>query len=350
MATPPPILVLSSGRCGSTMLSAMLNLHPRVLSLSEFFSAIGPAPAVARRRPTGEWFWRLLSRQRLVMRVLGRNLESVSEVLYPIRDPSARFTYRNLPPIMMATLPHLTDDYEALYDELGPIVRRQPKRLIGNHCRWLFGWLADRFGGDLWVERSGGTVGRARMMLRHFPEARVIHLVRDGRNTALSMRHHGTFRSMVAVMKHYESRGIDIFRWLRRVENSDRLTSWLFDLGFRFLPRQLPYDKLTVADFGRFWRMQMSAANRVLDTLPPDRLLNMKFEDIQRNPKAEVRRMIRFIDPSLEDSAWVREAAAVCRPAVGRPKYMALAPTDRQALEDACGPALELFGYKTDGP
>ena len=40
-ASIPPAFVLNTGRCGSTLLSDVLNSHPRVLSLSEFFSAVG---------------------------------------------------------------------------------------------------------------------------------------------------------------------------------------------------------------------------------------------------------------------------------------------------------------------
>lgn len=48
-----PVLVLSTGRCGSTMLSDVLNTHPEVLSLSEFFASPG-MKALARKRPRGE--------------------------------------------------------------------------------------------------------------------------------------------------------------------------------------------------------------------------------------------------------------------------------------------------------
>jgi hypothetical protein len=33
----PGVIVVSTGRCGSTMLSNMLRLNPEILSLSEFF-------------------------------------------------------------------------------------------------------------------------------------------------------------------------------------------------------------------------------------------------------------------------------------------------------------------------
>ena len=343
MTTIPPVLVLNTGRCGSTLLSNMLNLHPRVLSLSEFFSAFGTTEGFARPRPTGEQVWRFLSRAN-AMTKRTVEVDQAGELLYPLGDPTARFTLETLPPILAFTLPHLTGEYEAMYDALGPVVRHQPRQPIGDHFRQMFGWLAERFGADLWVERSGGSLAQAPVMLRHFPEARVIHLFRDGRDTALSMQRHPSFRSAVAVMKHYESRGVDMFAWLRRVERSDRLAFWMYRIGVLLLPARLPYEKLTAADFGRFWSWQIEIANRVLGRLSPDRLLNIRFEDMQRDPEGEVRRMIAFIHPSLEDTAWVREAVALCRPR-GPSAFAALAVSERDALEEACRPGLESLGY-----
>jgi hypothetical protein len=37
-----PVVVFSTGRCGSTMISSLLSMHPEVLSLSEAF--LGTAP------------------------------------------------------------------------------------------------------------------------------------------------------------------------------------------------------------------------------------------------------------------------------------------------------------------
>lgn len=57
-----PVLVLSTGRCGSTMISDGLNLHPMILSLSEVFSTLGPR-ALFRNRLNGKAMWELCSRQ-----------------------------------------------------------------------------------------------------------------------------------------------------------------------------------------------------------------------------------------------------------------------------------------------
>ena len=61
-ASIPPAFVLNTGRCGSTMLSDVLNGHPRVLSLSEFFGAVGMG-TFRFRRVTGSRMWGAYSRQ-----------------------------------------------------------------------------------------------------------------------------------------------------------------------------------------------------------------------------------------------------------------------------------------------
>jgi hypothetical protein len=43
--------VVGTGRCGSTMLSAMLREHPDVLSMSEFFGTL----RAAARSQAGSW-------------------------------------------------------------------------------------------------------------------------------------------------------------------------------------------------------------------------------------------------------------------------------------------------------
>ena len=85
----PPVLVLGTGRCGSTMVSNLLNAHPRILSLSEFFSYVG-MDAFRLRNPTGDQLWQTYSRQRPRTRLMLR--ESYEELLYPVDGPAQRFT------------------------------------------------------------------------------------------------------------------------------------------------------------------------------------------------------------------------------------------------------------------
>ena len=162
----PPVFILSTGRCGSTMVSNILNRHPRVLSLSEFISYIG-IRSFSRRRPTGNWMWNLYSRQQHRTRLMLRG--RYEELLYPLDDPLARFSQHDVPPILCATLPHLTERYEELFDEIEPVVRDQPRQPPAGHFRHLFEWLCQRFGCTVWAERSGGSLLFASRLLHEFP-------------------------------------------------------------------------------------------------------------------------------------------------------------------------------------
>ena len=152
-----PVLVLSTGRCGSTMISDVLNLHPEVLSLSEVFSLLGPL-ALFRKRLSGKAMWALCSRQNPALRVLLSADPVPGEILYPLDEPQARYTMQSVPPILCTMLPHLTPDYENLYDKLEPVVRARPRAALGDQYRHLFEWLRGRFDRRVWVERSGGSL------------------------------------------------------------------------------------------------------------------------------------------------------------------------------------------------
>ena len=84
----PGVFVVSTGRCGSTMLSNMLRLNPEILSLSEFFSLLMPDPL-----PAGELdaaaYWRLLSEPWVFFRHVYRLGLRVPESSCTCRAPAA---------------------------------------------------------------------------------------------------------------------------------------------------------------------------------------------------------------------------------------------------------------------
>ena len=339
----PPVLVLSTGRCGSTMVSNLLNLHPRVLSLSELFTGIG-LKTFRFRRTSGDWMWKLYSRQSYRTRLLLR--EPFEELTYPFDDPDSRFTRADAPPIALAALPHITKEHDALFDELEPVVRSRPRQSPADHLRDLFGWLCERFDRDVWVERSGGSLVFAPRLLSEFPEARVVHVYRDGRETALSMSRHYPFRLYLATMRKLRPRVTDVAVLVEGVRRWSKINPWLeLLLPVLVRPEKLPFDKLELADFAAWWNAMIDLAQDMLGDLPPDRLLNLKFEDVQREPEAQLRRLIRFIDPSLEDEEWIRGASAVPRRTPSR--FAKLGAAEQAAVVEACRPGLERLGYPT---
>ncbi|MYB35551.1 MAG: sulfotransferase [Gammaproteobacteria bacterium] len=337
----PPVFVFSTGRCGSTMISEMLNRHPDILSLSEFFSVLG-LNAFSGKKVTGDRMWQLYSRPGKRMAVVAQ--ESFSELLYPFDDPGARFNADTLPPIMAVTLPHLTNRYEALYDEIRQFTCAQPEMLCRDHYRLLFSWLGERLGKKLWVERHGGSLIMASRLLRHFPEARVVHVFRDGRETTLSMSNHPPFRITLALIHRARRLGIDLCRLLERVEHSDRLTSmiggsqWLLsDIG------NLLSERPELSEVARFWSNMIETGHRVFGHFGPDRLLDLRFEDMQENSEREARRLIEFISPESDNEAWIREVARI--PRQTRSRFALLDPDMQRAVTEACRPGLKILDY-----
>lgn len=342
--TTAPVLILSTGRCGSTMVSEMLSRHPQVLSLSEFFVPLGPE-AFAWQHPSGERMWRTLSRQSAGLHAMLKDGLVVEEGLYPHDDPAARFSARDLPPIMAVTLPHLTPDYEALYDELEAFMRPRPPAPLADHYRALFGHLMASLGRRVWIERSGGSLMCAAKLLHLFPEARVVHVYRDGRDTAMSMSRHHNFQILLASIQKARRFGIDPRKAFLQSRGSP-VDVWVQNLFFRlFDPRTLLEAGPTLADFAAFWNDMIVTGHRVFAELPPGKFLNLRFEDVQQAPRERLADLIRFIDPSLQSDAWLDEVSAMLRPT--RSKFGELPADVREAVSAACAPGLRLLGYQT---
>ena len=273
-----PVVILGTGRCGSTMVSDIVNRHPGILSVSEFFSFVGPG-AFAGRRRSGARMWRLYSQPGRPVRRM-KDFGVPGELLYPLGDPSARFTLDDLPPILAVTLPHLADEFHELFDECGAFVRGRPRRAPAEHHPNLFEFLCRRLGRRVWVERSGGSLLWCRRLLRAFPDARVIHVFRDGRDTALSMSRHTPFRTMLAIRNQRRPLGLDPMRWVGSA--SGPAVALLDGLAGRLVrPGRLRPDEVTLADLAWFWSWMIETGHDAFGSFPSDRLLNVAFEDLR---------------------------------------------------------------------
>ena len=113
---------------------------------------------------------------------------------------------------MCTTLPHLTDDHERLWDDLSAALRSRGRASLTAHYRFIFEWLADRFAKKVWIERSGLSLLFVPTLAKMFPDARFVHLYRDGRDTAISMSRHPYFRLRVQSEELMMKFGIDPYR------------------------------------------------------------------------------------------------------------------------------------------
>lgn len=341
MDASTPVFILGTGRCGSTMLSTFLREHPRVLSLSEFFTTITDLGGrIARSFPEAaidaDAFWRIVADVPPKLATMMRRGATMDEVLY---RPSAttRFSAEHgVPAVMQTTLPHLTADADEVFDELARFVGTLPTAPVGEHYARMFAWLARRFGKRTWVERSGGSLRIAGRLLRAFPNARFVHLVRDGRDCAISMSRHLGFRMALVAMQLTEILGVDPY------ESPDR--RWEGDIPeelIDFLPERFDGEafrryETALPLCGHYWSGELLAGLRELAAMPPDRVLTLRYEDFLAEPAASIARLAAFLGPEALDEAWARRMAATVR--APRATWRELPARDLRELERACRP------------
>jgi putative sulfotransferase len=339
--TLAPVFVVSSGRCGSTLVSNMLRLNPDVLSLSEFIIMLMPGGFPGAGTPIyGSQFWALLSTPRKRMTFMYRHGIVFDEVLYR-PGPGRRFTAETgVPPILLTALPHLTSEPEALYDEIQDFVLAQGAYPVGVHYVRLFEWLRDRFQRKVWVERSGSLLMHLDELIAHFPEARFVHMYRDGRECAISMSRHSAYRLSMISGQLQQHIGIDPF-------NSDEpLRGELpAELG-KFMPETFDVDafwshSLPIERLGTSWQTAETGAIGMLSQLPSDHVYQLRYENLVASPASELANVMRFIGLPDPDEAYLRAAAALVK--VKPPEWPQLPDEQRTKLDESCRFAMALL-------
>lgn len=337
-----PVFIVGTGRCGSTMLSKIVRNHPDILSVSEFFTSLA-SRAFLGRRLTGEAAFRRLNTLSPEGRALLENGFTVDEFLYEFTSGS-RYQPYNIPPIMGSTMPHITDDPERTWDELAAALRERGDETLADQYRFVFEWLAHRFGKSVWIERSGASLPFVPTLARIFPDARFVHIYRDGRDTALSMQQHHFFRWRVLLAGSMRQFGIDPFHPFNVPGTSPWVpwASWLWS-KFVFSADRYRREVIELPSFGRFWSDMIERGTASLNALPRERVLAMSYERVLAQPHEELGRFIRFVGSNFEDSRWMETAAALVRPQMAR--WPRLDPDEHRSLAAACEPGQSILGY-----
>jgi putative sulfotransferase len=341
-----PTFVVGTGRCGSTMLSNMLREHPKVLSLSEFFSLCTDAGRTNRHfslEPIdGEMFWSIIADITPFCHFCLNHKAIPPEWLYPYDSPAARFSRQTgVPGILLTTLPHLTDDHDGLFDLLSDEVPNWPNAPIREHYERLFENLARRFGKHIWVERSGGSIGYVEQLVSTFPDAKFVHMARDGRDAAISMQGHASFKLGVPLFMLGQFLGVDPLVSNDRT-HIDRVPAELRPL----LPENFDDEAFRAFRFplqfcGENWSRETGYGLSMLAGLPGDRLLTLRYEDFFADAKGQLDRFATFLGEDYIDEDWSERCAATVRPP--RSTWRDLPEDEACALTEACRPGFELL-------
>lgn len=323
--------IVGTGRCGSTLLSRMMAEHPAVLSVFEFFNGLDMTRRFSPEPMSGPEFAELISQEHpFVTMVLSRGYE-VPEITYPF-GPGARYRRDDrLPWVLVSTLPRLTDEPDALFDETIAFAQTLPRQHLAQHYRALFEWLAQRLGRSCWIERSGSSIDYLAALHEFFPRARFLHLHRDGRETALSMREHHAYRLAISLLYQLDADGPPSIEELRRIDEpgSDRITKLL-------------ESKPPAEYFGRYWSQELEHGLPAVAKLAPGQYQEVRFEDLVSRPRETLRTIADFFELDASD-VWLERAAGLVR-GVPPTRFDKLSTEEQRRLTEACAPGMRLLG------
>lgn len=333
----PARFVVGTGRCGSTLLSRMLAMHENVLNVFELFSGLDTSFRFTDRPVPGPELARHLRLDHPMLTMVMRRGGEVPEVVYPFGQPGARHVLGDPVPWALAiAIPRVSRDPDALFDALLARVEAAPTQPLARHYREIFEWLAERCGKTCWIERSGTSIDYLADLARLFPDARFVHIHRDGREAALSMREYAVLRVAVAVMNGLAGDIEYTHEALYRLEREDGAA---ID---RLLATRSPIEL-----YGRYWSDQIENGERARKLLSPDVFLDVRFEDLVTKPVEVLTRIAEFFELPRDDGtgpdAWIARAAALSH---GLPKRRApeLPAEERERLEASVRAAMQRLG------
>ncbi|MFJ5969605.1 sulfotransferase family protein [Streptomyces sp. NPDC093060] len=332
--------VIGTGRSGSTALSRILNSHPDVLSLNEFMASVGDA-AFPEGRLTGEEFWQSLFRPAPHFDRMIRSGLPLPEFLYTRRPGKYAAETTGIPAISLMVLPHLTDDPDGLLDELDAAVVQWPEGTAAEHHRALFGLLCARFGRTAVVERSGYSTGWAAGLRATFPDARFVHMFRDGPDCALSMSRHPGFRT-ISLLREIKTRaGVESLADLKD-EHVRSLPADLSPLlGERFDPALVRDRDIPLRTFGTLWSELVTEGTEFLNRLPADQRTTLAYEDLLDDPAAELTRLAEFVGVAPLPQWLLTASALLDHSRRGSARKLSAAALDE--LRESCAPGTRVL-------
>ncbi len=328
--------IVGTGRCGSTLLSLMLAENHSILSIFEFFNGLDMGRRFSSEPIDGKDFASLISQEHpFVTMVLKRGYE-VPEITYPF-GPKARYKRDDgLPWTLVSTLPRLTDDPDSLFDETVAFASTLPRQHLALQYRQLFDWLSERLGRKLWLERSGSSIDYLGSLHELFPDARFVHLHRDGPETALSMREHHAYRLAISLMFQLPTDGASSHADLGQIDQGGSTDE--HDPITQMLESHPPADL-----FGRYWSQELVNGFRSLPRLDANQFLEVRFEDLVSNPKDVLRTISGFFELDADQGDWIDRAAGLVR-GIPPTRFDKLAGEEREQLSEACRVGMQLLG------
>jgi hypothetical protein len=329
--------IVGTGRCGSTLLSRMIAEHERTLSIFEFFTGLDIARRFTTEPIDGPAFAALIARENPIVTMVVRRGYQVPEITYPFDTPGARYRRDDgLPWVLVSALPDMTDAPDTLFEETMAFASALPAQPVAAHYRRLFDWWTRRMGRAQWIERSGSSIDYLGGLHTLFPQARFLHIHRDGHEAALSMREHAPYRLAVSLLFQLPPEGMSLDELGKLDPKGPPRAD---DLVSKILASEPP-----VEYFGRYWSQEIEHGARARAALDDGRYMEIAFEELIADPTRVLRSIGDFFELG-DGGGWLDRAAGLVR-GVPPARFDKLPADERARLAEACRPGMELLARR----
>ncbi len=239
--------VVGTGRCGTTLLWEMLNLHPEVYVFRE-----------------SHWIPKMYE-------LFGTGRGDATELV----DVVLRIT-------------HVTGDlvFEGDRRTLETLFPEPEEIGVAAFCERIGSHFARREGKRRWADKTPDYGPYMGMLQRLWPTCRFIHLVRDGVATALSMSGHPGYRWLAAAGETW---------WISPAFNGYHRA---------FEPADRPFH-----EFGSLWCRRLRRIRDEARRLASDTYLEMRFEDLVEQPRTALARLCGFTGLEAPEE-WLESASS----------------------------------------
>ena len=299
----PPIFIIGHWRSGTTHLHNLMSRDANLGYLS-MYQAVAPTCSLAG----GAWLKRLLSRIMPLKRPM-------DDMVWPMDGPQEEeIPLAKMTPYgfyLQAMFPRLARELfrrTVLLDNAPPRVKAEIKR----HYLRLLQIATLHAGGRRLVLKNPVNTARIALLLELFPDAKFVHIHRNPFEVFASTLHmHGRVFGLTTLQK------------MRPATTSAGIVELYAEMMRRYL------------------------AERAL--IPPGNLVEVRFEDLERDPMGELARIYRTIGLPGFATAEPRFAAYVAAQKSYRKNQLSLAPEHRARILERWDFAFHEFGYaRTD--
>lgn len=162
---------------------------------------------------------------------------------------------------------------------------------VREFCDVLANALAEVQQKTLVADKTPDYVSHLQLLQQLWPEARFVHLIRDGAAAAQSMAQHKGYQALLQAQE---------MTWVAMAYGAE---DSLEQLGLPDLAESL-----------RLWRIRVARAQNEAQGLKPGSYLEIRFEDLLAEPLATLEQLGEFCQLAASNEGWIERASAMIDP------------------------------------